>query len=183
MKRLVMIDRDGTLTVERNYLASPEQLELIERSASALRLLRAAGLPAVVVTNQSGLARGYFDQPTLERIHARLSDMLAAEGAVIDAFYVCPHHPDDRCQCRKPAAALAHRAAADFSADLRASFVIGDKPCDLGLGKAVGATTILVRTGYGADVAQSADAAEADYIVGDLYDAASLIRQIVEEQA
>jgi histidinol-phosphate phosphatase family protein len=181
MKRLAMIDRDGTITVERNYLSSPDQLELLEGAASGIRLLRDLGLAAVVVTNQSGVARGYFDEATVDRVHARLNEMLGAQGASLDAYYVCPHHPEDGCACRKPAPELARRAAAEFSADLESSFVIGDKACDVDLGRAVGATTILVRTGYGDAVAH--EGTEAHYTVNNLFDAACLIRDLMKGAA
>jgi D-glycero-D-manno-heptose 1,7-bisphosphate phosphatase len=177
MRRLAMIDRDGTITVERVYLSSPDQLELLEGAASGIRLLQELGLAAVVVTNQSGVGRGFFDQGTVDRVHERLSEMLAAEGASIDAYYVCPHHPEAACNCRKPAPELAQRAAKDFNADLAASFVIGDKPCDIDLGKAVGATTILVRTGYGAEFADSLDL-RPDYTADNLFEAACIIREL-----
>ena len=182
MKRLALIDRDGTITVERNYLSSPDQLELLDGAASGIRLLRELGLSPVVVTNQSGIGRGYFDAATVDRVHERLSEMLGAEGASVDAYYICPHHPDDACACRKPATALAERAAAEFRADLRSSFVIGDKPCDIDLGRAVGATSILVRTGYGAEVEGKNEAA-ADHVVNNLLEAASLIRELMRGAA
>ena len=182
MKRLAMIDRDGTITVEKNYLSSPDQLELLEGAANGIRMLRELGLGAVVVTNQSGIGRGYFDSATVDLVHARLSEMLASEGAAVDGFYICPHHPDDRCACRKPEPELARRAANDFDADLQSSFVIGDKPCDIDLGKAVGATTILVRTGYGAEF-EGSHKAEADYTVDNLFEAACLIRELMRGAA
>lgn len=178
MTRLAMIDRDGTITVERNYLSSPDQLELLEGAANGIRMLRELGLAAIVVTNQSGVARGFFDAATVDRVHARLSEMLAVHGAAIDAFYVCPHHPDDRCACRKPEPGLARRAAHDFDADLTQSFVIGDKACDIDLGKAVGATTIQVRTGYG-----HSETTGADYTVENLFEAAILIRELMRGAA
>lgn len=178
MSRLVMIDRDGTLVEERHYLSSPEDLVLVDRAAEAIRLLRDGGLIPVVITNQSAIGRGYFDTATLDRIHARLGELLAADDASLEALYVCPHIPEDGCSCRKPAAGLALRAAREFGANLSESFVIGDKDCDIDLGRNVGATTILVRTGYGGAVADRAPQA-ADYVVENLFDAACLIRDIV----
>ena len=176
-----MIDRDGTLVEERNYLSSPDDLVLIARAADAIRVMRDAGLSPVVVTNQSAIGRGYFDMETLDRIHERMEAMLAQHGARVDAIYICPHVPADACECRKPSPGLARRAAREFDAKLAEAFVIGDKMCDIDLGKGVGATTILVRTGYGAALADG-DSAVADYVVDDLYAAACVIRDLVAEK-
>lgn len=177
---LVLLDRDGTINVERHYLSSPDQVELLPGAAEAIGLLRdRLGLRVAVVTNQSGLARGYFDEPTLERIHARVRALLADEGQDVDGFYFCPHHPDERCACRKPAAELAHRAAADLGAEVL--YVVGDNVCDVELGQQVGATTILVRTGHGERVLAE-NGARPDHIADDLLAAARLIAADVEER-
>ena len=94
MTRLVLLDRDGTINVERNYLADPDGIELIPNAAEGIRRLRALGIAVAVVTNQSGIARGYCDWQTLDAIHDRLRGLLAEQGAEIDRIYVCPHHPD-----------------------------------------------------------------------------------------
>lgn len=136
------------------------------------------GLAVVVLTNQSAIGREYFDPDTLDRIHQRLRELLANDEASPDAIYVCPHHPDEGCSCRKPAPGLAWRAAVEFQANLSRSFVVGDKVCDIEMGKRVGATTILVRTGYGASMAAEGTA-QADYVVDDLLEAAQLIQRLV----
>jgi D-glycero-D-manno-heptose 1,7-bisphosphate phosphatase len=179
---MVLLDRDGTINAERHYLSSREELELLPGAAEGIRSLRALGLPVAVVTNQSAIARGYFDVERLEWIHEGLREMLAAQGAEVDGFYVCPHAPDDACDCRKPSPALAVQAAADFEADLSRSFVVGDKPCDIDLGKRVGAVTVLVRTGYGEEFAK-AGGAGADHCVADLREAAALIRDLIARDA
>ena len=135
----------------------------------------------VVVTNQSAIGRGYFDHDTLERIHNRLLALLAAEGATVDRIYVCPHRPDEGCECRKPGPALLEQAARDFQADLTQAFVIGDKSIDIETGRRVGATTLLVRTGYGAEVAAQGGAG-ADYVVDDLAEAAAVIERLTKGQ-
>jgi D-glycero-D-manno-heptose 1,7-bisphosphate phosphatase len=160
----ILLDRDGTLIVERHYLADPEGVELLPGAAAGLRELRRLGFLLVVVTNQSGLSRGYFHSERLAAIHARLEDLLAAEGVRLDGIYVCPHLPEDECACRKPRPGLVLQAAADLGFDPCASMVIGDKPCDLQLGEAVGARPFLVRTGYGAQVAAAGQAASAEVL-------------------
>lgn len=178
--RLVLLDRDGTINVEKNYLSSPEQLELLPQSAAGIRQLRQLGLTPVVVSNQSGIGRGYFDLETLERIHARLNELLNEQAAPLEAIYFCPHTPADKCACRKPAPELAHRAARDLDADLSHSFMIGDNHSDIELGQRVGAVTILVRTGYGARI-EAEQKVRPDYVADDLLDAARIIRGVLEE--
>ncbi len=173
--RLILLDRDGTINHERNYLSSPSQIELIPNAAEGIRLFNELGLPVVVISNQSGIGRGYFDLATLERINERLVDLLAQGGARVDAIYFCPHLPEDNCECRKPRTGLARSAASDFKADLGSSFVIGDKPCDIELGEAVGAKTVLVRTGYGAEY-ERLDGLKPNLIADNLLDAAESIR-------
>lgn len=163
----VLLDRDGTLNVERNYLSDPDQLELIPGAAAALKRLRELGYGLAVVTNQSGVGRGYFTYDAVERVHDRLRALLAEQGASVDGIYICPHAPDQACDCRKPSPGMARQAQADFGFDPAESIVIGDKKADIDLGRAIGAATILVRTGWGMD-AEKAGGVEADAIVDDL---------------
>lgn len=165
--RAALLDRDGTLIVERHYLSDPEAVELLPGAAAGLREMRRLGFRLVVVTNQSGLSRGYFDAEGLTAIHARLEDLLAAQGVTLDGIYVCPHLPEQGCACRKPAPGLVLRAATDLGFDPTASIVVGDKPCDVDLGEAVGARPFLVRTGYGDQIAADGQAGSAE-IVDDL---------------
>jgi D-glycero-D-manno-heptose 1,7-bisphosphate phosphatase len=174
-RRFVLLDRDGTLIQECHYLARVEDVELLPATGQGLRLLNQLGLGLVVLTNQSGLSRGYFDQDTLNAIHARMTQLLANEGVTLTDIYVCPHAPDDGCECRKPKPGLAHRAAAEWKFDLATCFVIGDKPCDIELGRRLGATTFRVRTGYGS--LWEREYPQADYIVDDLLAAAHIIRE------
>lgn len=179
-QRFALLDRDGTIIVEKNYLADPDQVELLPGAAAGLRLMRAAGLGLLVVTNQSGIGRGYFNLPTLDQIQARLEDLLLAEGVTLDGFYVCPHIPEDNCQCRKPAPGLAIQAAREHDFDPREAFLIGDKLSDIQFGRNIGAVTILTRTGYGATVERERGIVS-DYVVDDLTGAARIIsRQLTE---
>jgi D-glycero-D-manno-heptose 1,7-bisphosphate phosphatase len=180
-RRFVFLDRDGTLIVEKDYLARVEDLELLPGTLRGLRLLHNLGLGLVVVSNQSGLGRGYFDSAALEKIHARLTGLLAEGGVSLAGIYVCPHIPEDACECRKPAPGLVHRAAAELNIDPAHSFVIGDKPCDIDLGRRIGATTFLVRTGYGARYELQGDV-RADHVVDDVLAAAHVIGRLVRNE-
>jgi D-glycero-D-manno-heptose 1,7-bisphosphate phosphatase len=176
-RRYVLLDRDGTLIAERNYLARVEDIELLPNTVAGLKRLAELGLGLVVVTNQSGIARGYFGWPEVTAIHQHLTRLFADNGVSLAGFYVCPHGPDETCECRKPEPGLARAAAAELDFDTAAAFVIGDKPCDIDLGKRLGATTILVRTGYGEEYAATTDA---DYVAADLLEAADVIATILK---
>jgi len=143
-KVAVFVDRDGTICFDRHYLADPDGLELIPTVAEGIRKLNEAGIPVIVVTNQSGIARGKFDEKRLAEIHARLREMLAEEGAYIDDIFFCPHMPDAGCGCRKPAPGMLLDAAAKHGIDLKSSFVIGDRMMDVELAHKVGARAVLV---------------------------------------
>lgn len=147
----VFLDRDGTLNWDRAgfYVSRPEHMRVYRRAPAALRLLRAAGFKLVVVSNQSGIGRGYLDEPMLRRIHARLKARLARGGARLDAIYYCTHHPDRRCSCRKPLPTLARRAARRLGLSIPGSFVVGDKPADIGLARALGVPGVLLLSGQG----------------------------------
>ena len=132
------LDRDGVLNVDRGYVHRPDQLSWIAGAPDAVRLLNEAGYTVIVVTNQSGVARGYFDEAAVKRFHSRMQDSLLAQGAHIDAFYYCPHHPEGtvkefavRCHCRKPDTGMLEQAARDWPIELTRSFLIGDKDGDL----------------------------------------------------
>ena len=171
-RRFVLIDRDGTLNVEKEYLSDPDQLELIPGVGPALRRLQESGFGICVVTNQSGIARGYFDLDRLGQIHDRLKTILTAEGVTLDGIYICPHGPKDECTCRKPLPGMIQAAMAEHGFDPTLATVIGDKEADIGMGKAMGATTFLVRTGYGRDYeAHTA----ANHVVDDLPAAVEII--------
>jgi len=175
------IDRDGTLTEEVGYVNHPKRLHLLPRSAEAIRRLNAADIPAVVVTNQAGVARGYFSQDVLQATIDALVEQVKSAGAHLDGIYVCPHHPTEgqppfqaRCECRKPKPGLLLRAATELGLDLAASTVIGDRPSDLVTARAVGAKGILVLTGYGLgewEYRRETFTVMPDHVAGDLLDA------------
>lgn len=143
----VFLDRDGTLNPDPGYIRSPAQYELFPGVAEALARLKRAGARLIVVTNQSGVARGFFSERDLEAIHEKLVSLLGEAGVVLDGIYVCPHHPEDGCDCRKPNTGLIDRALRDHVIDLSRSYLIGDQERDLELAKRVGARAVLVTTG------------------------------------
>jgi D,D-heptose 1,7-bisphosphate phosphatase len=144
MNRAVFLDRDGTIARDVHYCRRVEDFELLPTVPQAIRLLNENGFKVVVITNQSGLARGYFTEETLEQIHQKMKSELAKHNAWVDAIYYCPHHPDDGCDCRKPKTALFLRAAAELDIDFSRSYVVGDMQMDIDAGKALGCRTILV---------------------------------------
>ena len=177
----VFIDRDGTLTDEVGYVNHPARLTLLPRSAEAIRRLNAAGVAAVVVTNQAGIARGYFSEDVLDKVHDALHAQLAVAGARLDGLYACIHHPTEgrppyraACECRKPKPGLLRRAADELGLDLQRSVMVGDKASDLAPGRAVGAAAVLVLTGYGVgewEYRRAHFEVQPDHVAGDLLDA------------
>ena len=149
----VFIDRDGTLNVEKHYLHRYEDWEWIPGSVEKLRELREAGFLTIVVTNQAGVGRGYYDEAAIKRLHALVDEELLAAGSGIDAYYYCPHHPEygnvRDCDCRKPAPGMLMSAQRQWNVALKDSWMVGDKLSDIRAGLAAGVRCILVRTGYG----------------------------------
>lgn len=181
----MFLDRDGTLIEERGYLDTLEDIALFTDAPAALRLLREAGYALVLVTNQAGVARGFFDEAFVQAAHRHLAGLLAAEGIALDGYYYCPHHPDGVipeyshvCRCRKPGPGMVEQAVRDLDIDLDRSFVVGDKWLDVELATNAGARGILVRTGYGAGVEDSPPSMTRPLAVVDtLLDAAREIRR------
>ncbi len=174
MRRLVALDRDGTLIEERPYLSDPRLVTLLPGTAEGLRALQRQGFALALVSNQSGVGRGFFGLEAVQRVNERLNELLAQAGVSLDGVYVCPHAPWAGCDCRKPGTGLLARAAGDLGISLGGAFVVGDKPCDITMGRRAGATTLLVRTGWGRDSEGRAEV-QPHYIVDDLSAAASTI--------
>jgi D-glycero-D-manno-heptose 1,7-bisphosphate phosphatase len=154
--RAIFIDRDGTLNEEVGYITELTQFRLFDFAAEAVRLINDANWRAIVLTNQSGIARGLFDEEFLLRLHSRMEASLKLEGARLDAIYYCPHHPEfgeppyhQDCNCRKPKPGLIERAMEDFQLDLKRSFVIGDRYRDVETGCRAGTRCVMVMTGHG----------------------------------
>lgn len=144
MARALFADRDGTIIVDAGYPSDPSQVALMPGAADALRALRARGLRVVVVSNQSGVARGLLTEADVWRVHQRMLSLLEARGATVDAVYYCLHGPDDGCACRKPKPGLLLRAAREHGIDLGGSLVVGDKVSDVEAGHAAGCATALL---------------------------------------
>jgi D-glycero-D-manno-heptose 1,7-bisphosphate phosphatase len=182
-RRAVFLDRDGTIIEEIGYLDRAERVELYPWSIDAIRTFNRAGIAVVMVTNQSGVARGFFTEAVVDDVHAHMAAMLAEGGARIDAYYYCPHHPDGTvaeyaraCDCRKPGRGLVDRAVRELGVDPARSFVVGDRWLDVALARTVGAGGVLVRTGYGMSVEpHRPDNLTADAVVDNLIAAASWI--------
>ena len=149
MHRAVFMDRDGTVSEEIGYLYEAGLYKPFSYAGPAIRRINDSGMKAVLITNQSGIGRGYFDEAMVHQVHDLLRLELARYGARLDAVYFCPHRPDDGCDCRKPQPGMLRRAEKDLNIDLAGSYVIGDKHVDVETGYAVGAKSILVLTGYG----------------------------------
>lgn len=156
MNRAVFLDRDGTLNVDVGYPTRYDQIDIYPQSFEAVRKFNREGLLAVILTNQSGVGRGFLTEKDLQDIHARLSADFSRRDARLDAIYYCPHYAlsadrryRNECDCRKPRPGLARRAAADLGIDLGSSYIIGDKTEDMLLGRNIGAVPVLVLTGSG----------------------------------
>ena len=174
----VFMDRDGTISEEVGYINHPDRLKLLKRSAKAIKMLNNNKLRAVVVTNQAGVGRGYFKEEMIGVVHKKMEDLLAKEGAFLDAIYYCPHHPKDNCDCRKPKPGMMLQAKEKFGLDLAKCYVIGDKYSDVEYAHQVGAKGVLVLTGYGKgayEYEKDQWSKGPDFVAGDLYDAVEWI--------
>lgn len=181
-RAFALSDRDGTIIVERNYLSNPVQVELLPGAASGLYRLRKLGLGLAVITNQSAVGRGYIDEAGLDKIHERFLELLGKAGVSVDGIYFCPHLPEDNCECRKPKTGLIDRAARELGFDLQDCYVIGDKDCDIEMGRRVGATTLLVLTGYGKETIAKG-ISQPDFVANDLDEVAGIIERLGSQES
>ena len=155
-RRAIIMDRDGTVCDEVGYVNHVDRVRLLPRAAAAIRAANEAGFQTVVVTNQAGVARGYFEEALVDEVHERVRQLLADEGARLDGIYYCPHHPEvggpayrKSCACRKPSPGMLERARDEMGIDLRASYMVGDSAKDIEAGHRAGTANVLVLTGYG----------------------------------
>jgi histidinol-phosphate phosphatase family protein len=174
-KAAVFVDRDNTIIADVKYCNDPDKVQLLAGAAEGLRQLSRAGYFVVIVTNQSGIGRGYFDEQQLKAVHARMREELHARGADFDALYYCPHIPEDSCSCRKPRPGLLLRAASELDLDLNLSYTIGDNGKDIEAGRAAGTRTVLIRTQDGTSKNSEYALSPADIEATSIEDAAGII--------
>lgn len=148
-QKAVFLDRDGTICEDFNYLSRPKDLRIFPFAAKAIQLLNEAGFLVIIITNQSGIGRGYFTEETLNEINESMMKQLTSKNARIDALYFCPHLPENACKCRKPGTEMIENAAKEFGIDLEGSWMIGDKSVDIETGQNIGVKSAIVMTGYG----------------------------------
>lgn len=165
LKDAVFLDRDGTINEDAGYIRRPSELRLIDGAGAAIRALNDRAIPVVIISNQSGLARGYFTREDLKAINAHLEVLLKQSGASVDAIYFCPHLPDRGCACRKPATELVERAIKRLG--VNCSYMVGDKQTDIAMARRAGARAVLVKTGHGLEELKRL-AEEPDFIAEDL---------------
>jgi len=187
VNRAVFLDRDGTINEEVGYVNDLDRFILLPRVGQAIRLLNEHGLKAVVVTNQSGVARGYFPESLVHLVHQKMGDLLRLEGAYLDGIYYCPHHPEvgsppyrKKCRCRKPATGLVEEAVNQLDIDCSRSYAIGDRGIDVEFAHQIGARGILVLTGYGKgewEYFREQWNVKPDHVAQDLYEAVQWILQ------
>lgn len=178
LRPAVFLDRDGTLCEEVGYLNHVRRFRMFPFAAAALRRLNDAGYPVIIVSNQSGVARGYFPESLVQQVNDEMIQQLSEAGARVDAVYYCPHASSDNCDCRKPKTGMLERAVHGHCIDLQRSFVVGDRYGDIQLARNAGARGILVRTGYGeGEVAWHSGewSAQPDFIADDLTEAVDWI--------
>ena len=183
--RAVFLDRDGTINEEVGYVNHIERFFLLPRVSRAIQLLNQHGWKAVVVTNQSGVARGYFPESLIHQVHQKMQELLGNEGAHLDRIYYCPHHPDigvppyrQKCRCRKPATGMIEDAMKELTLDLSRSYMVGDRGVDIEFAHQIGAKAILVLTGYGKGEREYSGAqwkAKPDHVAQDLFEAVQWI--------
>jgi D,D-heptose 1,7-bisphosphate phosphatase len=181
--RAVFMDRDGTINEEVGYLSKLNQLKIFSSTFEAIRIINESGMKAVVITNQSGVARGFFNKDFVNTVHARINEMLQKKGAFIDRFYYCPHHPTEGsgvykidCGCRKPEPGMFLKAAEEMDINLASSYMIGDMPKDIQAARSAGVKGILVQTGYEGNVIPAGNPV---YTAQDILDA---VRWIMKDQ-
>jgi D-glycero-D-manno-heptose 1,7-bisphosphate phosphatase len=181
----LFLDRDGTINVEKEYISEPGELALIPGAAQAIARAHELGMKVVVVSNQSGVARGFITETAVITVNNRLKELLDTEGTYVDEIYYCPHYPENNsvCTCRKPKPGMFQRAQMEHSVDLKRSIMVGDRKSDMEAGRNIGAVTMLVLTGYGKTYAESWDSIppEIDHIAESLFTGMDFIEEKAEE--
>lgn len=175
--KAIFLDRDGVINKEVNYLSDPEEFELLEGTVEALKIMKHQGYLLIVITNQSGLARGYFSEETLNDIHTKMKRLLNDGGVELDDIFYCPHHPEftGECSCRKPKPGMLLEAKEKYEIDLSRSYMVGDTLSDIKAGKNAGCKTVFVLTGHGSEREEKIDTVGPDYIYPNLLEFAKSI--------
>lgn len=173
--KFICFDRDGTINREVLYLSNPDDVELYPEVIPALQKLTAAGYGIFIVTNQSGIGRGYYSEADMHAVNRRVSELLRAAGVTVAGFYYCPHTPDDDCNCRKPLTTLIDRAAVELGFERESIVVVGDKIIDVEFGQNAGGKGVLVRTGHGSEVILEEESTVPDYVCDNLQEAVTWI--------
>ena len=185
--KVAFLDRDGTIIEEKNFIKTPDQIEFIPGSIDAIKMLRSLGYKIVVISSQSGIGRGILTEKMVAEVNQGFLDCLRDQGTPVDGLYFCPHHPDDDCDCRKPKTGMIKRAVRELELDRKDAVVIGDKLADIQLGKNIGATTILVLTGYGKKVLDELTDSNPDekpnFVAENLLGAASWLKDLGSEKS
>lgn len=176
LNKAVFVDRDDTINRDVPYCSRPEDFELLLTVGTGIRLLNREGFKVVVITNQSGIARGYFTEEMLERIHQKMVDELAKYGAQVDAIFYCPHYPDEGCECRKPKPKLTYQAIKQLHIDPRQSFIIGDRLMDVELARTIGCKSVMIPSELGKEELKNSSVFP-DYIASDFESAAKWITE------
>lgn len=174
MKKYILLDRDGTIIVDKHYLSNPEEVELLPNAVEGLKRMQSLGFGLIILTNQSGIGRGYYNETDMHAVNQRMEKLLKDHGISITKIYFCPHTPEQHCNCRKPETGMIEKAMQELSFDPADSFFIGDKACDVYCGKKAGMSSILVRTGKGAKEEKKCGD-KADYVADDLFKASYFI--------
>jgi len=173
MTGAIFLDRDGTINIDKNYVHKIEDWEFLPHAIEGLRILSLRGYKLVIITNQSGIGRGYYTCHDMEKLHRHVISLLKKNSIDIAGIYFCPHKPSDHCSCRKPETELLKKAATDLNINISGSYFIGDKTCDIKMGRDGGCKTIMVQTGKGGKDGEYE--VVPDFIVSNLYEAATLI--------
>ena len=173
MDKAIFIDRDGVINEDPGYVHKVEDFRFIPKAVNALKLLSQKGFKLIIITNQSGIGRGYYTKEDFLKFNNYLINELSKNKIRIERTYYCPHHPDESCNCRKPGTRHIEEAKKEFNIDLKRSYVIGDHPGDIGMGKKAGCKTAYVLTGHGKKHKESMK--EADFTAKDIYEAAEWI--------
>jgi histidinol-phosphate phosphatase family protein len=178
--KVAFLDRDGTIIEDKDFIKSPDEIEFVPGSLEAIKMLRSLRYRIVVISNQSGIGKKILTEKMVNDVNQSFLRQLEEQSAPVDALYFCPHHPDDDCGCRKPKTGMIEQAVKELRLDLEDAVVVGDKLADVKLGKKIGATTVLVLTGYGREMLDklkdSNPDEKPDFVAENLLSAASWIR-------